>query len=173
MRSIPHPRCLVILLALLVPFAAGGAQPPANASPAPAEPIAVAGAFIALSVADLEASRRWYEEKLGLRVILSPPRAGPAAAVVLEGGGLIVELVQHDDARPLAQAAPGVAGGSLFIHGIFKAGLIVVDYERALTTIRERGVPIAMGPFPARDGQRANFIIRDNAGNFLQFIASR
>jgi hypothetical protein len=28
-----------------------------------------------------------------------------------------------------------------------------------------------MGPFPAHDGQRANVIIRDNAGNYLQLFA--
>jgi catechol 2,3-dioxygenase-like lactoylglutathione lyase family enzyme len=172
MRTPRGIRTASALIALLVPPAAATAQPAAPARPAP-DPIAVSGAFIALSVASIDASRQWYEEKLGLRVSLDPPRVGNADAIVLEGGGLTVELVQHDDAKPLAQAAPGTPGGSLFVHGIFKAGILVSDFDRALATIRERGVAIAIGPFPARDGQRANFIIQDNAGNYLQFIAAR
>ncbi|MGH7471231.1 MAG: VOC family protein [Longimicrobiales bacterium] len=46
----------------------------------------------------------------------------------------------------------------------FKAGIVVDDYDRTLATLRERGVSIVIGPFPARDGQRANVIIRDEAG---------
>jgi hypothetical protein len=56
------------------------------------------------------------------------------------------------------------------VHGIFKAGVVVDDYDVTLATLRARGVDIAIGPFPARNGQRANFIVRDNAGNFIQFF---
>jgi hypothetical protein len=34
-------------------------------------------------------------------------------------------------------------------------------------------VPIAMGPFPRTAEQRANLIIRDNNGNYIQFVESR
>ena len=87
---------------------------------------------------------------------------------MLEGGGLIVE-VHNPKAVPLRTAAPGLTHTTL-VHGIFKAGLIVDDYEQTLAALRARGVDIAMGPFPARDGQRANVIIRDNAGNLLQLF---
>src|SRR5215207_1657143 len=60
------------------------------------------GAFFALSVADIETSARWYEERLGLAVVMRAPRTDEtrAAVTVLRGGGLTVELVRHDDARP-------------------------------------------------------------------------
>jgi hypothetical protein len=57
------------------------------------------------------------------------------------------------------------------MHGVFKAGVIVEDFDRVIAQLRTRGVEIAFGPFPARDKQRANAIVRDNAGNLIQFIA--
>ena len=132
-------------------------------------PFSATGAFIALSVPDVAASARWYREKLGLRVVLEPPKSGEATAVILEGGGLLVELIQHDAAKPLGTLAPGV-GGSVYVHGYFKAGVIVEDFDRTIAAIRARGIEIAFGPYPKSATQRANAIIRDNAGNLIQFL---
>jgi catechol 2,3-dioxygenase-like lactoylglutathione lyase family enzyme len=130
------------------------------------------GAFLALSVADLDASTRWYSEKFGLSIVMRPPKQDKSAVTVLEGGGLIVELLQRDDATPLRQAAP-TATASYLVHGFFKAGVIVDDLNATITALRARGVEIAMGPFPASKEQRANAIVRDNAGNLIQFFGAR
>lgn len=127
------------------------------------------GAFVALSVPDLEASTKWYSEKLGLTVVMRPPKQDKSSVAVLEGNGLIVELLQRDDAVPLRQAAPGLEA-SYRVHGIFKAGLIVDDFDKTLAALRSRGVEIAIGPFPATATQRANVIVKDNAGNLIQFF---
>ena len=130
---------------------------------------ASSGAFFALSVSDIGASARWYEDKLGLKIIAKPARSGPADVVVLEGGGLIVELIQHDEAVARDELRPAI-GDAVRLHGYFKAGLIVKDFDVTLAALRTRGVDIAYGPYPAREGQRANVIIRDNAGNLIQFF---
>lgn len=127
------------------------------------------GAFFALSVEDLTASANWYAEKLGLKVVMNVPKSNKAAVIVLEGGGLIVELIQHDDALPLKKAAPAVSD-PMFIHGITKVGIVVDDFDKTLAMLREKNVPIAYGPYPKRADQRANLIIRDNAGNLIQFF---
>ena len=127
------------------------------------------GAFFALSVADLKASTQWYTDKLGLRVVMQPPKANDASVVVLEGLGLIVELIQHDDAISMSQAL-GAAKPSHLVHGISKVGVVVDDFDGTLATLRARGVEIYIGPFPARNGQRANVIVKDNAGNLIQFF---
>ena len=132
-------------------------------------PFTATGAFIALSVPDVAASARWYREKLGLRVGLEPPKSGEATAVILEGGGLLVELLQHDAAKPLGAVAPGVRG-NVYVHGYFKAGLIVEDFDRTIAGLEARGIEIAFGPYPKSATQRANAIIRDNAGNLIQFL---
>lgn len=130
--------------------------------------MATTGAFFALYVADIEASTKWYSEKLGLEVVMSMPKKDKVAVTVLEGGGLIVELIQHDDASPLSRAAAG--NDKLLVHGMFKAGVIVDDLDKMLAMLKARNVPIAFGPFPATPNQRANAIIRDNAGNLIQFF---
>jgi catechol 2,3-dioxygenase-like lactoylglutathione lyase family enzyme len=140
---------------------------------APVAPaLSASGAFFALSVADLDASTAWYERAFGLAVVMRTPPANGASAVVLEGGGLIVELIHQDRAVPLASAAPGTSD-RLLVHGLVKAGAIIADFDATLAWLRERHVTIAFGPFPARAGQRANVIIRDNSGNLIQLFGPR
>jgi catechol 2,3-dioxygenase-like lactoylglutathione lyase family enzyme len=158
-------KAIGLLLGLFLPVAIQGQ--PATVIERPFG--SASGAFFALSVADLRASSRWYSEKLGLKVVAEIPKQDKAAVVVLEGGGLLVELIQLDGALPLNKVSPDLAGAQS-IHGIFKAGLFVEDFEGTVTRLRSRGVEIAYGPFPARGNQRANVVIRDNAGNLLQFF---
>lgn len=154
-----------ILLLALLPGIVSQTSSAQDAGP----PFATTGAFFALSVSDLAASGKWYREKFGLRVVLQPPQSTEASVMVLEGGGLIVELLQHAAARPMTSAAPGVRE-SYQVHGLFKAGLIVEDFDRTIAALRARGVEIAIGPFPRTSTQRANAIVKDNAGNMIQFF---
>ena len=140
----------------------------ATAAPEPAR-MTAAGAFFALSVPDLQASSKWYSEKLGLKVVVEPPKSDKTAVVVLEGDGIIVELIQHDDAQPLTKVAPKVES-TILVHGVFKTGIVVQDLDQVIALLKQRGVPIAIGPFPAQGKQKANLIIRDNAGNLIQFV---
>jgi len=127
------------------------------------------GAFFALSVADIKASTQWYTEKLGLKVTMQPPPGGPVHVVVLEGGGLIVELIQHDAALALDKLTPP-RDDAIQVHGFFKAGVIVEDFDALVATLKARGVAFAHGPYAAKEGRRANVIIRDNAGNLIHFF---
>jgi catechol 2,3-dioxygenase-like lactoylglutathione lyase family enzyme len=155
-----------LLVAALVAPAFARAQSVAPTPPA----MSANGAFFALSVADLEASIRWYSDKLGLKITMRPPKQNRSAVAVLEGGGLIVELIQHDDAIPMNQALG--AKPSRLIHGISKVGVVVNDFDGTLATLKARGVEIFLGPFPARNGQRANVIVKDNGGNLIQFFGN-
>lgn len=116
-----HCARAVLAAALLV----GSLGSPTLAQNAPkrgATPVLrVGGAFFALSVANMDSSARWYSEKLGLSVVMRTPRTNTPGATVLEGGGLIVKLVERPDAVSLAAAAPAIRETSR-IHGIFKAG---------------------------------------------------
>lgn len=130
---------------------------------APAPAVNSSGAFFALSVPDLEASIRWYTEKLGLRIVLRPPRYESTEVAILEGNGLIVELAQRGGAVP----RPGTNDA---VHGFYKAGAVIDDFDGLISLLRTRGIEFVAGPFPARPDQRANVIIRDNAGNLIQFF---
>jgi catechol 2,3-dioxygenase-like lactoylglutathione lyase family enzyme len=160
-------KSILVLLALaLSSCKAGESQEPPAALPLAAG----TGAVFALSVPDLEASVRWYSDKIGLRVTLRPPKQGKTSIAILEADGWLVELQQHDDALPLQTVAPAVSDRTL-VHGPFKVGVMVANLSAAITLLGERQVPIAFGPFPATASQKANLIIRDNAGNLLQLIA--
>src|ERR1041385_7652739 len=121
------------------------------------------GAFFALSVPDAHASAQWYKDLLGLRVTLETPERDNVSVIVLEGDGLIVELIEHSEAA-------GRPADSIRVHGIAKAGIIVDDFDALMLKVRERKITTVAGPFPKRDGQRANVIVRDNAGNMIQFF---
>ena len=141
------------------------AQRDTGDTPADSAVLKTSGAFWALNVSNMNASVAWYSEKLGLKVVLQNPRSGEIPAVtVLEGGQMIVELIQRDDATP---------PGSTPRHGFTKVGVVVDDFDRVIATLTSRGVPMAFGPFPARPDQRANAIIRDNAGNMIQIFGAR
>lgn len=131
--------------------------------------ITTTGGFFALSVANINASATWYTEKLGLQIVLQPPKANQSTVIVLEGGGLIVELIQRDGAQPLSKLAPTMTDRML-LYGIVKVGVVVEDFDQTVAILRERNVPIVLGPFPATAEQRANIVIQDNEGNLIQFI---
>jgi hypothetical protein len=153
------------LLPVIVALA--GLLPDSAAVPrSPSPLLETKGAFFALSVSDLGASSGWYAEKLGLSVVLEVPPANGSAVTVLEGGGLIVELI-HDD------RATASTGDRMLTHGFVKAGVVVDDFDAALAGLRARRVEIAFGPYPKRPTQRANVIIKDNGGNLIQIFGPK
>ncbi|HKA58315.1 MAG TPA: VOC family protein [Gemmatimonadales bacterium] len=132
------------------------------ASPAQSPVLSTNDAFFALSVRDMDASTKWYVEKLGLAVIMHAPRtaATRASATILRGGGLTVELIQRDSSIPRNPMSAGM----------FKAGVTVDDFGGTVAALRARGVEIAYGPYPRRPDQPANLIFRDNEGNLIQLF---
>jgi|GEM_PF-2402517 len=154
------------LLLLMSMSAIAAAQP----APLPTSPAFTAkGSFFAISVAGLDASARWYSEKLGMKLVMDVPESDGTAMKLLEGRGLTVEMIEDSRAIPLSTAAPQIER-DYRVHGIFEAGVVVEDWDRLLATLGERGVEIATGPVPARTDQRSNLVIRDNSGNYLQFF---
>ena len=72
---------------------------------------AVMGAFVALSVPDLGASRNGYSEKLGLKIVKHAASQDKKRAVtILQGNGLSVELICLAEALPLSKIAPELQG---------------------------------------------------------------
>lgn len=128
------------------------------------------GTFIALSVADVAATSRWYHEKLGFRILKQGEAPNKIAKfAVLESEGNILEIVQHTQARPLSEVAPAVKK-SHEIHGIFKVGFHVRNLDAVYKALKERGATIAYDIIQAKDIDLRSFIIRDNAGNLVQFF---
>lgn len=157
---------ILLSLFVMLPSLASAQQSPSKIE---TPLISTQGSFFALSVSDMNESVKWYCEKLGLKVITQAPTQNKVAFTTLGGGGLIVELIRHEDSLPLSMAAPQVKEKFL-VHGIFKVGIIVDDLDKILAILKSRDVNIYLGPFPVEKEQKANFIIKDNAGNFIQFF---
>ena len=133
-------------------------------------PISASGSFFALSVADLDASAKWYASTFDMKVALHPPKQNGNEVLVLQGRGLTVELIRSDAAVPIASLGPKTAD-AFAVHGFVKAGILVDDFSATMEALRAKNVAIAYGPFPERPDQKANVIIKDNAGNLIQIIA--
>jgi len=163
-------RKLFLLVLLAAPALTRGQSPEAVGQPAGFRAI---GAFFALSVADADASAKWYSEKLGLRLTMQVAKSKETPAVrILAGGGLIVELIETDKAVPLGKAAPGIASEEL-VQGILKVGVLVDDLDEVLALLKAKAVPTFLGPFPARENNMRNVIIKDNSGNLIQFFGRK
>lgn len=150
----------IIALLMLLP------APTAQASTEPPPFAAVTAGYVALSVADLDASAEWYRTKLSLRVVKerSASPDGKATATILAGEGLIVELVHHVD------ATPHPAGAAHLVRGFFKAGIVVNDLDAALRELERRHVTIRFRPFADEALGYRTFAIADNEGNIVQFF---
>ena len=98
---------------------------------------------------------------------MSIPASNTPAVIVLERGGLIVELIQHAEAVPLGR-------DPVLAHGFTKAGFVVQDFDRTLYTLRQLRKPI----FAAVNGiaygggceiaQSTDFIIASDNATFGQ-----
>jgi catechol 2,3-dioxygenase-like lactoylglutathione lyase family enzyme len=165
LTPVPFPTTAPTLTAVPLPS-------PTPTTPAPSSSlISATGSFFALSVADVNASSKWYQDELGLKVVLQPPKTNQSTVIVLEGGGLIVELIQNEGAVSLTQAAPQIKD-KMLVYGIVKAGVVVNDFDKTVAALRAHNVTIAFGPYPASATQRANVIILDNERNLIQFFGN-
>jgi catechol 2,3-dioxygenase-like lactoylglutathione lyase family enzyme len=128
------------------------------------------GAFFAISVADVATMSRWYQDKLGLRVLSSGEAPNQIAKfAILDGNGLLIELIQHTKASDRGAVAPS-ATDAYMIHGFFKAGMVVDHLDAIYAALKRQGVPIAHDLMPAKDVPMRSFAVRDPEGNLLQFF---
>ena len=80
--------------------------------------------------------------------------------------------LESDDAVSVASLRPGSQGGTE-LHGFFKVGFTIDNFDATIDSLRARGVSFAYGPFPRRGDRAPNVIIRDNAGNMIQVFEHR
>jgi catechol 2,3-dioxygenase-like lactoylglutathione lyase family enzyme len=143
--------------------------------------IAVVGpSFAALSVPDLAASVRWYREVFGLSVVFEAVTPDSATKVaLLAGAGLRIELVWHQNAKPLSSYAGGPTQPDL-VFGAPKIGFFVPDMDSAVAVLRTHGATIE-GTWLVRPPNTAasdtlwtrNILVRDNSGTYVQLFERR
>ncbi|HWP34042.1 MAG TPA: VOC family protein [Thermodesulfobacteriota bacterium] len=114
---------------------------------------------VALLVADLERSERFYREIFGMRLVWKSP-------------GEIVFLETGDDDLALIQAAPGASRPPATATGLHHFGFRVrrrEEVDAAAEQVRAAGVVVYDGPRDHRDGSRS-FYVRDPDGHSIQVL---
>jgi len=122
----------------------------------------------ALIVQDLERSRRFYGEVLGLQEV-PRPRNFTFGGSWFQGPGFQVHLILASD----TSAPAGFAGAEEKDIRIGRAHHIafeVEDVEKAMTSLHAHNIEIAGGPQARGDGV-TQFYIYDPDHNFLEFFA--
>lgn len=123
------------------------------------------GAFFAIVVTDLDSSIRWYESKLGLRLIKEgkAPKV-PAETAVLGGHNVFVELIHHDG-KSLSRL-----DNEASVPRLIKAGMVVgqKDFDAMAVYLQKTGIETAI--FEDKEMRVRSFLVRDNDGNILQFF---
>jgi catechol 2,3-dioxygenase-like lactoylglutathione lyase family enzyme len=129
----------------------------------------VSGSLIALSTPDSSAAAHWYQDKLGFQLVKEGRMGKALRFALLRYDDNILELIQNPEARPLAEAVPGIKD-PFEIHGIFKTGFTVHNLDDVFDQLKQGGVKIDFNITPLNDlGLRA-FGVRDADGNLIQFF---
>src|SRR5919199_2913193 len=147
-------RLILMATLLVVSVTSAMAQTKTKPSPTSSPDTIIAqstGAFFALSVADINIVSRWYQEKLGFKVLSQGEAPNKIAKfAILEGDGNLIELIQHREAKPLSVVAPEIKS-AYQVHGIFKIGMVVKNLDGVYQELKKRGVSIAYDLMPAKD----------------------
>lgn len=143
---------VLLFLALVPPAAAEISQP----------------VFFAVSVADLDASVKWYSDHLDLTATRLPGTA-QAKVALLQGQGLVVELVQHPDAFDVETRLPELAKRYL-AHGLFKVGFYVADLDATMDRLEKRGATFKGKVFTDPVLGARSILLLDNSGNVIQLF---
>jgi len=121
-----------------------------------------------ISVPELEASINWYRDMLGFSVVKRMTiDAIPAKIAFLNHGDFYIELFQIEDAVPLPEDRRH-PNRDICTHGTKHIAFAVDDVSKFITTVKKRGVDIAMDVNMMED--KAMAFIRDNAGNLIEVV---
>jgi len=120
---------------------------------------------VGLVVSDLERSRRFYADALGLPEVPRPPNFTFDGAWFRSGGTEIHLLVEAHTTGGAGQSAGAGAGKGLTHHLAFE----VEQLEPALARLSEHGVELTGGPMPRGDGYTQAFFL-DPDGHVLELF---
>jgi catechol 2,3-dioxygenase-like lactoylglutathione lyase family enzyme len=139
------------------------------AQAAEASDVIVPGApqFVALSVPDGEASKRWYSEAFGLRVLDEFKLANGDHIIILTSDTLLLEILQLGAARsPGAEAVKDPH----FTHGLFKIGFHVADLDGAVAKLKAMKAEFETGIIDDAKHDLRFALLRDPHGNYVQLF---
>lgn len=159
--------CLLAVTFGLATTSGAGAPPP-SPPPGPLRPT-----LVAISVPDLAASVRWYEDLLAFRVVKEANFPDyKLSLAILARDDFRLELVQVVGSAPPSKLVPGIDNPAL-IQGIGKLAFAVSDLDAWASRFKSMGVQFQVAPREDPEDGTRSFVILDNSGNWLQFITAR
>lgn len=129
---------------------------------------------VSLSVADLEAQERWYAEALGLNRVeerVELPDRRVRTAVLSDGHGLRIELIERGGSRPVSHSDPMTAAGDrTFGH----LALQVPDLDAAFARLTGTcGAAAVSEPAPGASAGMRFAYVHDPEDNLIELIEVR
>ena len=159
MNGVPMTMCAAMAAISLASPVAHGQQSPTQRQ-----------SFIAVTVADLDASVRWYETYLGAhRVAASRAPSGFAENVTVANDYLMAELIHF-----AAKAPTDTAIRDPRAVGLQKAGAWVTGatFDSTLEHLQRLQARFVGGVFSDSGTNARSFIVKDNSGVLIQFFTS-
>ncbi|HEU4732738.1 MAG TPA: VOC family protein [Kofleriaceae bacterium] len=129
--------------------------------------------WAAISVPDVDASARWYQDKLHFTVTRRMDLPEHQLRIVfLDLAGFTLELLELRDSVSLAtvQARIPEVTAREKLQGFQKLGFLVGDVDRLAAELKRSGVTLRMEPTDEKPPGLRFFLVEDNAGNVLQFF---
>jgi catechol 2,3-dioxygenase-like lactoylglutathione lyase family enzyme len=126
---------------------------------------------VGLSVADLDALERWYGAALGLDRVeerVDLPAAGVRTAVLSDGHGLRIELIERSGSRRVPRPDPlAAAGEQTYGH----LALRVPDLDAAFARLTgDCGAGPVSVPAPGASAGMRFAYVHDPEGNLLELV---
>jgi len=128
----------------------------------PAKPLADRFDHLVLTVADIEATTRFYERALGFeREFFRGPEGQPRHA--LRFGGVKINLQDRATETPTKAAVPTFGSGDFCL-------IASVPLDEVLTHLKKEGISIVAGPVARRGAMGAirSVYFRDPDGNLVE-----
>ena len=123
---------------------------------------------VAITVADLEVSCRFYRELFGAETVMDYAPEGRSLVRQIDLGGALLSVHQAGNGLELVARRPTV--GSADICFRWTGGI-----DSAVSTLEDNGVAVVEGPAPRRtaDGFPSHSVyFRDPDGNLLELMAA-
>jgi catechol 2,3-dioxygenase-like lactoylglutathione lyase family enzyme len=125
---------------------------------------------VGLSVADLDAQRRFYADALGMTEVdeeFAMPEAHIRSTILRSADGLKIELIERGGSTPQEFDGPFDGAGT---QGYFHWALYVTDLDAIVANLLDAGAVEVSAPAPAvRPGARFGYV-KDPEGNLLELI---
>lgn len=126
---------------------------------------------VMISTDDFQGTLNWYQVILGfeLQQQWTVPEFPGVQLAYIEKNGFVIEIVETPDAFQ-EKRIPTDLGSALSDRGFGHLAFLVADVDAVAVSLIEKNVDLVLAPTSFADAGRRLIFIKDNNGNFLEFL---